>query len=296
MFKRSFIPGSKGPEAESPQQHAQQGTGALPSLPSYPPTSIHEINGLPKDWKEALYRVLIPSNLLIRFGINPIRLTTEADHSAVSMRHGPSSSAVQVQVRHRADAEDPIFLLELQDNPVGHILVAYMATNDPSSPRFNIDRGEDGLPTLLGNLRRNTREEERSMRAGLAPGQVRKGLRLMRSVMPRVEAFLVILGQDGVIVEPMAYHNAILFERYGFVYTAGQTEMEAIHEDFKPSGRLALRLDGSTPFRMPEAANSVRGRSWAIHDGVLGQPWDGVKMIKRLGLPKAADTAPGLPW
>ncbi|MBC8448193.1 MAG: hypothetical protein H8D78_10615 [Chloroflexi bacterium] len=131
---------------------------------------------------------------------------------------------------------------------------------------------------------------------GLAPGQVREGLRLFSHVMPRVEAFLIALGQDSVIVEPLGYHNAILFERYGFMYTQGQREMEWIQQAFQPGGELAARLDGSTPFRQPEAAHSVRGRSWAIHDGILGKPWDGVKMIRRLAPPAGVDTAPGLPW
>jgi hypothetical protein len=275
---------------------AQQAAGPGTSLPSRPPRSIHEVNALPAEWKEALYRILIPSQLLIRFGVHPIRLTAGSHNRTVSFRYESGSSAFQLQVRHRSDAEDPLYLLELQDNPLGHIAVPFMATNDPFAQRFHVDRDEAGQPTLLGTLRRNLDEEERAMRAGLAPGQVRQGLRLMRLVMARVEAFLVALGQDSVIVEPMAYHNAILFERHGFMYTTGQSEMESIHQAFQPGGMLASRLDSTTPFRMPEAARSVRGRSWAIHDGVLGHPWDGVKMIKRLGPMTAVETAPGLDW
>lgn len=72
--------------------------------------------------------------------------------------------------------------------------------------------------------------------------------------------------------------------------------MGYINEGFKPGGELSLRLDGTTPFRNPEAASTIRGRSWAIHEGILGRAWDGVKMVKRLGPPLRADTAPGVPW
>ena len=28
---------------------------------------------------------------------------------------------------------------------------------------------------------------------------------------------------------------------------------------------------------------TVKGRSWAIHDGILGEPWDDVHIYKTLG-------------
>ena len=309
MSKDLPIPEAKTPEAAgpppdglaealSPGQPWPLSATEKPSGSQLPhaPRSIHELNNLPEEWKEALCRILIPSPLLIRFGIHPIKLTNQAGQRLVSFRYEPGSFAVQLLVRHRPDAEDPLYLLELQENPLGQTVVAFMATNDPSAERFHVDRDEEGQLTLLGTARRHLAEEVRAMRAGLAPGQVREGLRLFSHVMPRVEAFLIALGQDSVIVEPLGYHNAILFERYGFMYTQGQREMEWIQQAFQPGGELAARLDGSTPFRQPEAAHSVRGRSWAIHDGILGKPWDGVKMIRRLAPPAGVDTAPGLPW
>lgn len=267
----------------------------MPRLP-HAPRSIHELNNLPEEWKEALCRILIPSALLIRYGIHPIKLTNRAGQRLVSFHYEPGSFALGLSVRHQPDAEDPLYQLELQENSLGQIAVAFMSTNDPDAQRFNVDRDEEGQPTLLGTARRHLAEEVRALHAGLAPGQVRQGLRLLSHVMPRMEAFLIVLGQDSVIVEPLAYHNAILFERHGFMYTQGQQTMEWIHQAFQPGGELAARLDGSTPFRQPEAAHSVRGRSWAIHDGILGRAWDGVKMIRRLAPPAGVDTAPGLPW
>jgi hypothetical protein len=264
-------------------------------LPRFP-ESIHETNALPRGWKEAIYRMLIPSQLLIRFGIHPIRLTNRDDQRMVHFTSEPGTSAFQLQVRHVDGAEDPLFLLDLQDSSQGHITVAFMATNNPDSLRFNIDRDADGHSTLLGTARRNLMEEIRAMGAGLTPGQVRHGLRLLPHVMSRVEAFLVTIGQDVVLAEPLAYHNAIMFERHGFVYIQGQQDMERIHRGFQPGGELAARLDGSTPFRAREAGASVRGRSWAIHDSILDEPWGDVKMIRRLGPGSSVDTAPGVPW
>jgi hypothetical protein len=37
-------------------------------------------------------------------------------------------------------------------------------------------------------------------------------------------------------------------------------------------------------------------RSWALHDGILGEPFTGVLMYRRLGSPPVVDTAAGIPW
>ena len=73
--------------------------------------------------------------------------------------------------------------------------------------------------------------------------------------------------------------------------------MERIERGFAPDGDLRARLDGSTPFRRPEAVHSVRLRSWAIHDGILGEPFTGVTMYKRIGEHAGVHTCPpDLPW
>ena len=52
--------------------------------------------------------------------------------------------------------------------------------------------------------------------------------------------------------------------------------MEDLDRRFR-DGDLAGRLDGST-FRPLDAGRTVRGRSWAIHDGILGEPWPELHM------------------
>ena len=59
--------------------------------------------------------------------------------------------------------------------------------------------------------------------------------------------------------------------------------MEEIDRDFFSDGRLFNLLDGSNPFREKGADKSVRGRSWAIQDGILGEPWISPKIYKPVG-------------
>jgi hypothetical protein len=97
-------------------------------------------------------------------------------------------------------------------------------------------------------------------------------------------------------VEPLYYHNAVIFERYGFAYQVGKRQMERIHSAFQDGGELCQKLDDSNPFRSSEAANSIRLRSWAIHDGILGEPFTNVTMYKRVGISAKISTTPGCQW
>jgi hypothetical protein len=174
--------------------------------------------------------------------------------------------------------------------------LALLIISDPRSERFHVDRDPEGRDTRLGTAGRNVPEEVRAMHAGLAPGQTRRGLRLLREAVRLVEEFVGWMGHDLFLLEAMFYHNAILYERYGFGYAVGREAMERIHRDFQPGGELTGRLDGSTPFRQPGAERTVRGRSWAIHDGILGEPWRAPRMYKRVGVDQGVTTFPGAVW
>jgi hypothetical protein len=121
-------------------------------------------------------------------------------------------------------------------------------------------------------------------------------VRAFRRAIPVFEEFIARMGHALFLIEPLAYHNAITFERYGFNYLRGLKAMQDIHSDFQPNGDAARRLNSSTPFRMPEAANTVRGRSWAIHDGLLGYPYTGFQMYKRIGHHAQINTSSDLQW
>jgi hypothetical protein len=91
------------------------------------------------------------------------------------------------------------------------------------------------------------------------------------------------------------YHEALFLERQGFASSWSETWMRELDQRFR-TGDVAARLDGSTPFRQAAAATSIRGRSWAIYDGILDQPWPDVWMYKLVGRHAGVDTFPGGVW
>ena len=72
--------------------------------------------------------------------------------------------------------------------------------------------------------------------------------------------------------------------------------MEAIHAGFQEGGEFRQQLDDANPFRSHAGANSIRLRSWAIHDGILGEPFTDVTMYKRIGKSADISTTPGATW
>lgn len=265
------------------------------SLPDKWPASIRGINNLPDDEKIAIYRTLLPDWLYTQYGIDPDTLSYEGKR-VVQFRAPSNTRGLEVIVRRRAADIDPMLYLNMADTFNNQLLVLLVVVNDPDAPRFNIDRDEEGNPTHLGTTSRNRAAEEAAMRAGLAPGQVRAGLRVFKQLVPLFETFVQRMGHDLFFIEPLAYHNAIVFERYGFNYVRGYQEMVNIHREFQPGGYLHSKLTADNPFRQPDAWRTVRGRSWAIHDGILGHPFTGFQMYKRIGMHAGLNTFPDLQW
>ncbi len=258
-------------------------------------SSIFEINRLTDEAKLAIYRTLIPEWVYQECGVDRTSLTVEGK-SVVKFRCPSGSRAVEVSIRRKAGDTDPMLYLNMVDTFNYQLLVLLVVINDPTATRFSIDIDEDGNPTQLGTLGRNLEAEEAAMLAGLAPGQVRAGLRVFKQTFPLFEQFVARMGHDLFFIEPLAYHNAIIFERYGFSYVRGLQEMERIHREFLPGGELSLRLTPSNPFRGLDAWRTVRGRSWAIHDGILGHPFTGFQMYKRLGSHAGINSFPEQIW
>lgn len=256
--------------------------------------SISQINNLPRQQMEQLYRQLLPPEILRRFDINPETLTDTQGHHLFECR--PGILYVKLALYHTWQAEDPVLYVQLADTPNNQIEVVLLVVNDPHSERFNTDRLPDGTSTFFSTLARNVAEETRAMKAGLAPGQVRRGLGLTRCLIAAMEEFVALLHHDVFYIQPLAYHNAILFERLGFAYQMGLEKMTWINREFAPGGTLSKRLGGSTPFRQPGAERTVRGRSWAIHDGILEEPFAGIKMYKRVGVHAGISTTPRSSW
>lgn len=255
--------------------------------------SIGQVNKLAHEQMWQVYRHLVPLEILLRFGIDQTLMDSEG-RALYECQAGISS--VELSLRHAWDAQDPVFYLQLADTPNNQIEVLLFIVNDPYSERFDTDHLSDGAPTYFGTLARNIEEEVRAMEAGLAPGQIRRGLGVTRRLMPILEQFVAGLYHNAFYIQPLAYHNAILFERLGFSYVMGLGRMEWIQKEFAPGGLLFKRLDESTPFRRIGAANTVRGRSWAIHDGIMGEPYTNVKMYKRVGIHSGVVTFPHAAW
>lgn len=260
------------------------------------PNSIRAINQLDKDEKEAIYRQLIPSWLLKQYGIDEETLTYDG-HSVVNYVCPAGSRAMELIIKRSVTDLDPLMYLNMADTFNNQLLVLLVVVNDPDSPRFAIDVDANGNNTNFGTTTRNIPAELSAMKAGLAPAQVRRGLRAFKSAVPLFENFVGKMGHDLFLIEPLAYHNAIVFEKYGFSYIRGLKDMQAIHEGFMPpNGELYLRLTPSNPFRHPDAWRTIRGRSWAIHDGILGHPFTGFQMYKRIGVDAQVNTFPDSIW
>lgn len=257
------------------------------------PSTIGSINRLPEEEKRKIYSRVIPRQLLERFNlpeINSIRL-----QSLLKFDFEPGSTDVEMSLFHEPRFPDPILYGHLTDTMNGQIHVLLYILNDPDSPRFNVDRMPDGRKTKFGTLVRNLEAEKAALEAGLAPGQVRRGLRMLPIAIQTFDKFIQSLGHEQYFVEPLYYHNAVIFERYGLAYQVGRRRMENYHAAFSEGGDFLPLLDGST-FRRPEASNSIRLRSWAIHDGILGKPFTDVTMYKNIGKSAGINTTPGCAW
>lgn len=256
------------------------------------PSTIGGINKLPEEQKRAIYARYIPQELIERFNLPDLTRHKEL----LQFRFAEGASDVEMRLYHQVGFPDPILYAHLTDTLNGQIHVLLYILNDPNAPRFDVDRMPDGSPTRFGTLKRNLEAEKAALEHGLAPGQVRRGLRLLQPATAAFEEFITSLGHEMYYIEPLYYHNAVIFERYGFAYQMGRRRMEAIHTGFQEGGELRQMLDGSTPFRSPSAENSIRLRSWAIHDGLLGEPFTNVTMYKRIGKSADISTTPGCEW
>lgn len=246
--------------------------------------SIYEINHLPPEERNKVFRNLIPSPIFSQFEIDRNSLQNGQGDRVVQFHTPESHGFASIDIKQKADDLDSIFFLQISDTPfLDNLELSFLVINDPWSERFGIDRDEEGRDTLFGTSLRNVAEEKRAMKAGLAPGQVRRGLRLLREFLILLEKFAAKLGISMISGDALFYHNAIQYEHNGFGYLEGRKKMEEIDREFSADGKLFHRLNGSTPFRQNGANQSIRGRSWAIQDGILGEPWISPKIYKPIG-------------
>lgn len=296
-------------------------------------TSLAAINRLETVEKETIYARLLPDRLLkllqldrqsfrTPFGERLVQIIAPEGLGFVRIEvHQPSKTlqklisageaggeeeATQAYIPTRQEATDEanepiaskaisdlVFFAELADTQFHQMELAFCIICDPAAPRFAVDVTEAGAVNYFSSQGRNQQEELRAMQAGLFPHQTRRGLRMFGDFFALAERFTDSLGMEMIVAEPLSYDNAIRYERYGFDYLTGKRLMLEIDRQFQPDGRLYQRLDGSSPFRMPGMEQTVRGRSWAIHDGILDEPWDEIRIYKMIGVDAGLNTFPG---
>lgn len=253
------------------------------------------MNRLPEEEKEAIYTSFIPQVLLDQFDI-PGDFRDANRNRLLEIECAPGTNDFILRLKHNFDEPDPLVYSHVTDTMNRQIHVLLYIVNDPFSQRFDVDVMPDGTSTQFGIFRRNLDAEEAAMEAGLAPGQVRSGLRVFKHTIPCFENFVYSLGHDLFFAEPLYYHNAVIFERYGFSYVKGRSLMERINTGFCTGEEFEQQLNLSSPFRHPDYAKSIRGRSWAIHDGILGRFFTDVTMYKSFEKSAGVNTFPDAIW
>jgi hypothetical protein len=246
---------------------------------------LGDINTLDVAEKERIYGSIIPARIFGLLDISPETLCGLDGRRRVNIIAPQGLGLARIEVRPDPDDRHTVFFLDIADTHFRQMELSFCIINDPCAPRFDVDVDESGNNNCFATLGRNRAEELRSMQAGLFPNQTSRGLKMFGEFFARFECFVDALGMDMIVAEPLTYDNAIRFEKYGFDYLNGRRMMEEINREFSPGGVLFADLDGSTPFRLPGMEKTVHGRSWAIHDGILDEPWEDVSVDKMLDEP-----------
>jgi len=268
------------------------GNRQLTDLKGKPLFTLRDINSLSRTEKETLYGTIIPVRLFSMFNISRETYRGSDDKKKIEFIAPEGLGICRIEVRLSPLDRDPVFFLEIADTQYHQMELAFCIINDPFSQRFNVDVDEKGKNNYFTTLGRNIPEEIKAMKAGLFPNQTHRGLRMFSDFLPLFEVFVDSLGMEIIVAEPLSYDNAIRYEKYGFDYITGKRLMCEINEGFRKGNIYQSRLDGSSPFRSAGFETTVHGRSWAIHDGILEQPWDGIRICLQVGQRAGIDTFP----
>jgi len=258
-----------------------------------PLSSLKAINRLDDSEKERIYSLLLPQRLRDVLGLAENSLCNPDGERLITIIAPKGLSLVRIEARSKCHDGVTVFFLELSDTQFHQMELSFCIIKDPAAPRYAVDVDEKGANNWFASHGRNIAEELRAMRAGLFPNQTHHGLQLFITFFPLLERFVDSLGMQMIVAEPLSYDNAIRYEKYGFDYLRGKQLMLEIDREFQPGGRYFLRLDGSSPFRMPGMERTVSGRSWAIHDGIMDKPWDDVQIYRMIGVHAGINTFPG---
>ena len=248
-------------------------------------SGLTDINALETAEKDRIYTGIIPPRLFQLLDISPETLRGADGRRRVTIIAPGGMSLARIEVRHDPDDRRTTFFLDIAETHYHQMELSFCIINDPFAPRFAVDVDENGNDNCFCTLGRNIGEEIRAMQAGLFPNQTSRGLKMFGEFFTLFERFVDAMGMDIILAEPLTYDNAIRYEKYGFDYLNGRRMMMEIDREFRPGGVLFNKLDGSSPFRMPGMERTAHGRSWAIHDGILDEPWDDLSVDKVLDEP-----------
>ena len=259
--------------------------------------SLQELNGLPAPLREGLYGRLIPPEVCARFGVDPATGLNGAGHRLLRVFAPPEQSWARIELRASRDDRDPLVLVDVEMGPFAVPELSFVQVTDPDAERFAIDRDEDGAGHAL---RHGDPQPRRG--ASRARGGTRPGPGAAWTAAPRSGA-----GLDGRLL-PAAREGAVpggaALLPLGAPLRAARLRLPARpRADGRRSTGSSIRAAGctgrstaSTAFRQPGFARTIRGRSWAIHDGILGaldgMAWGGVKMYRLVGRPASVSTFP----
>ncbi len=260
-----------------------QGNKQLRDSAGKPLHSLLDINSLDTEEKERIYARIVPTRVFDMFSIFRSSFRGTDGERKVYFTAPEGLGFLRVEVRLHPLDRDSVFFLEIADTPFRQMELSFCVIKNPASERFDVDLSPEGRYNYFATQGRNIPEELKAMRAGLYPNQTHRGLKLFPEFLDCFERFVDSLGMDMIFGEPLTYDNAIRYEKYGFDYLTGKQLMIEIDEGFKPGNYLFERLDGSTPFRVRGMEKTARGRSWAIHDGILDIPWDNILIYKMIG-------------
>lgn len=258
-----------------------------------PLSSILAINRLDAPEKELIYARLLPQRLCDVLGLANESLCNPDGEPLVTIVAPTGLPLVRIEGRTKPDEGEVVFFLELSDTQFHQMELSFCIIRDPDATRYAVDVDEKGSNNWFASQGRNIPEELRAMKAGLFPNQTRQGLQLFGAFFRLLERFTDSLGIQMIVAEPLTYDNAVRYEKYGFDYLRGRRLMMEIDREFQAGGRFYSRLDGSSPFRMPGMDRTVKGRSWAIHDGIMDEPWDDVQIYRMIGVHAGINTFSG---
>lgn len=264
---------------------------------------LARLNQLPEAEKNEVYSLLIPPSLFSRYHLDPRTGRNAAGEKCISIVCRPGSREASIHLVSEPRDRDPVFYVEVSESrDLVQLSWDFITVNDPDAPRFYTDVTPLGESRWLHWRTRNRTEELMALSSGLAPGMVRVGLGLTPEFNERLDVFCDCVGYKSITLEALFYHNAIFYERHGFRYFRGEPMMRWINQEFA-ADHLLWAMTNGTPFRKRYFSGIVRGRSWAIHDGILEDGdrkrfefWDPPRMYRMVGSRNRTDTAPGVPY